>query len=236
MKTFLFILFATLFAYSLFIWTQQLKVNQRDTDEMPQEYREDPKLGISGSAQFSVKQFKRLVQRLPENATIVDLRMESHGFQNGDAISWYSKHNWKNLNKRATEIAEDEKNRLEEISGLSEEALVTSHGLNYYRIYVPDHHHPTEEQLLELFDKIPKSTWIHFHCQAGLGRTSSFMILYDIFYNAQSKTFEEIIAHQHTLGGKNFFKHPKKDHWVLPYYEAHLAFLKSFYTKMHLQK
>jgi hypothetical protein len=46
-------------------------------------------LHISGSGQFSKKQLKEILKRTPGQVYIVDLRQESHGYLDGDAISWY---------------------------------------------------------------------------------------------------------------------------------------------------
>ena len=52
----------------------------------------------SGSAQPSVAGFhdvrRRLGQLAPEDLYVVDLRQESHGFLNDEAVSWYAQSNW----------------------------------------------------------------------------------------------------------------------------------------------
>ena len=59
-------------------------------------------LNISGSAQFSVNQFKELAPKLREynkRVYIIDTRLESHGFINDIAYSWCGKKNAANLGK-----------------------------------------------------------------------------------------------------------------------------------------
>ena len=70
-----------------------------DPNFMPSEDGLDT-LCISGSAQFSVPQFRALASSLRECAGdrtvyVFDLRQESHGFVNeGIPLSWYGTHNW----------------------------------------------------------------------------------------------------------------------------------------------
>ena len=74
-------------------------------------------LCISGSAQFSVPQFRALASVLRECAGdrtvyIFDLRQESHVFVNeGIPLSWYGTHNWANEGMTLEEINADESER-----------------------------------------------------------------------------------------------------------------------------
>ena len=74
-------------------------------------------LCISGSAQFSVPQFKALASSLRECAGgrtvyVFDLRQESHVFVNeGIPLSWYGSHNWANEGMTLEEIEADESER-----------------------------------------------------------------------------------------------------------------------------
>ena len=54
---------------------------------------------------------------------------------------------------------------------------------------------------------MPKDSWLHFHCKEGIGRTTTFMIMYDIMKNYNNATLDEIIYRQLVLFGlteKNF--------------------------------
>ena len=74
-------------------------------------------LCISGSAQFSVPQFRALASSLRECAGdrtvyVFDLRQESHAFVNeGIPLSWYGTHNWANEGMTLEEIEADESER-----------------------------------------------------------------------------------------------------------------------------
>lgn len=57
--------------------------------------------------------------------------------------------------------------------------------------------------LLKLFESIPEDGWIYFHCERGRGRTTSLLLLYDIFKNAKNLSLEEILRHQYCIGGED---------------------------------
>lgn len=65
-----------------------------------------------GSAQFSELQLQKVKQFIGTSFTIVDLRQESHGFLNGNAISWYGDFDWANLGKTNQEVDQDQQRRL----------------------------------------------------------------------------------------------------------------------------
>ena len=93
-----------------------------DPDFTPAEEGLDT-LCISGSAQFSVPQFRELASSLRECAGdrtvyIFDLRQESHGFVNeGIPLSWYGAHNWANKGMTLEEIEADESERFGAMAG-----------------------------------------------------------------------------------------------------------------------
>lgn len=66
-------------------------------------------LRAAGSAQFSEMGLQSALNRIPSRSVIiVDLRRESHGYLNGDAVSWYGPQNAANLHKTSGEIAKSE--------------------------------------------------------------------------------------------------------------------------------
>jgi protein tyrosine phosphatase len=131
-------------------------------------------LKIIGSAQFSAQQLQAIIENIHHPIIIVDLRQESHGFINGNAVSWYGRHNWANQNKSTTQIVKDEAARLmqvrqqkfialdkirknnEKATNLSpiiiniktvqsEAQLAQQFHENYDRIYVNDHMAPNAD-------------------------------------------------------------------------------------------
>jgi protein-tyrosine phosphatase len=108
----------------------------------------------------------------------------------------------------------DQKNKAGQIAALSSQSckirslmteaqIVSATGASYVRIPITDHTKPDDEdvdQFLDMVKKLPPHTWIHFHCHAGRGRTSTFMILYDMLRNRKLPR-ETIIDRQVQLVG-----------------------------------
>lgn len=86
------------------------------------------KLHASGSGQFSEKQLIAVKDLLAgKQVIIVDLRQESHGFINGEPVSWYGVANAANRDKTREEILRDEKEKFAAIKALTEVEVATIH-------------------------------------------------------------------------------------------------------------
>jgi hypothetical protein len=83
-----------------------------------------------GSTQFSALQLQALKDKFPYRIFIIDLRQESHGFINGNAISWYGRHNWSNREKTPQQINVDEMQRLAQIKNFKSVAIDISSDKN----------------------------------------------------------------------------------------------------------
>lgn len=217
------------------------------------------KLKASGSAQFSEQGFLALLDNLPVNefnVLIVDLREESHGFINGSAVTWRGENDWGNIHKSDEEIIEDEHDRLNtalnqklvsiqndknnpfdrttyEVKNiLTEYEFVASFGIDYYRLTLTDHIRPTDvdvDTFIEFMKSLPKDTWVHFHCAAGKGRTSTFLTMLDMLHNAKTVSLSDIFTRQALLGGKNFQEMPDSNKWNYFYCLDRIEFLRDFY-------
>ncbi|QXE17999.1 phosphatase [Clostridium sp. 001] len=184
-------------------------------------------LNISGSSQFSENSLILIKQSLGDAMPIiiVDLRQESHGFINGIAISWSGNRNKANKGLTKEEVLFDENTRLQSIllnKPLSignkilipkkvedEEKLVESYGMSYMRIPVTDKERPTNDMVdyfIKFVKSLPKNTWLHFHCKGGVGRTSTFMVMYDMMKNAKNVSLQNIMNRQVLLGGKDLLR------------------------------
>ena len=159
----------------------------------------------------------------------VDLRQESHGFADGLPVSWHKKNNLANEGKTPEEVALDEEERLAELAGVTttfvpkgktdkgrveavtfapqnvqtEKEVVEAIGFRYARFYVTDRTQPdteTIEAFLDFVESLPRDAWLHFHCRAGHGRTTTFMAMYDMIRNPGIPA-ETIIERQHLIGG-----------------------------------
>jgi hypothetical protein len=189
-------------------------------------FRKLPELGISGSSQFSELGLKAVKARLPaKRVTIVDLRQEAHGFAGGMPVSWEADSNQANKGRAVGEVRADEAKRLAGLTGRwrvdltrldatwsrrqtqvvpvkpgrtrTEEELAKSEGLAYVRFAVTDHTHPTDADV-DRFVAFRKgdASWMHFHCKAGIGRTTVFMAMADMMRNARSASAREIVGRQ----------------------------------------
>ena len=189
---------------------------------------------------------------------IVDLREESHGFFDGIAVSWYGEHDWGNVGLTQEEALADEaerihgaagkmtavahlggeKNPLDEHEIFVEEAqtekeLVEAAGLRYKRIAATDHIWPSPaavDEFVQFYKSMPEDVWLHFHCQAGEGRTTEFLAMYDILKNP-AVSLQDILYRQGLLGG-SYVAHVEpagSTYWKVPYYAEKAKHIALFY-------
>lgn len=177
-------------------------------------------LNISGSEQFSKTNLPMLVDAIksPYKITDIDLRQESHGFINELPISWANALDNANAGLNLSQINMRENKLLKSVPlnkpltfynrpdvtitptvTYTEETLVKSNGLSYIRIPVTDFDLPDNsavDYFLNLVKNQPKNSWLHFHCKEGVGRTTTFMIMYDIIKNCNYVSLDDIITRQ----------------------------------------
>jgi len=231
------------------------------------EYHPDTKgldtLCISGSAQFSIPQFRTLADSLRSCAAgrtvyIIDLRQESHVLVNeGISLSWYGSHNWANAGMTAAEAETDEVTRFGGMIGstvsafarendtpineteilirsvMTERKLVESEGFVYVRLPIQDHTWPTPEEIdyfiLLVRDLDPDQIWLHFHCQAGKGRTGIMMMIYDMIRNPDV-AMKDIVIRQTMLGGSYPLYTENSDSYKVPLYAEKARMTPLFYA------
>lgn len=178
------------------------------------------KLNISGSQQFSGLNLSLVIKSIATSIpiTIVDLRQESHGFINDIPISWANANNDTNIDLSKKEVLEDETKRLNGIELnksisfynhpnitiipkkiINENELANSASLEYIRIPVTDGKIPTDDMVdyfLSMVNQNSKEKWFHFHCKQGVGRSTTFMIMYDAIKNSKEVELKDIIERQ----------------------------------------
>lgn len=204
--------------------------------------------------------YNELRKHTDGNIYIVDLREESHGFANGFPVSYYEPKNLANFFKPRNQIesievelltdmldrkidllplGNEDKKLFKPINVLvknveTEHQKADELGFIYVRFPVTDMYFPTPD-IVDAFtnfvSSLKESDWVHFHCQAGHGRTTTFTMMYEILKNPQ-KSLEEISERQIKLGGSDLLT-PKFDNGDRDYYiEAHnlrAENLKKFY-------
>lgn len=186
-------------------------------------------LRFSGSGQFSLEALRQIRQQLgPLPITVIDLRQECHGFVNGMAVSLYSQENNDNRGLTDPEIHEMEHMMFQELGRskevtffswpgksvclrypvepdtiCSEETIVQNEGMRYKRFNTLDHHRPTDDTVNRFVEYVlgqREQRWLHFHCRGGSGRTSTFMLMYDMMHNADRVSLDDILR-RHILSG-----------------------------------
>lgn len=129
-------------------------------------------------------------------------------------------------------IKEKSAKTIEVQSVANESQVVASQHADYLRICVRDHLRPTDlavEQFVSFIDNLNPETWIHFHCSAGRGRTTTFMAMYDMMQNANDVSLKDILVRQCLIGGTDLAHQPDIYSWKYPYEVERLQFLSRFY-------
>jgi protein-tyrosine phosphatase len=115
----------------------------------------------------------------------------------------------------------------------TERDLVEANRAAYVRLTVTDHVRPLDEEVdrfILAVRTLPENGWAHFHCEAGRGRTTTFMVLYDMLRNATRVSLEDIARRQQLLGYDYDVLHrADPGNWKAPYTGDRIAFVRAFY-------
>ncbi len=117
-------------------------------------------------------------------------------------------------------------------TSVTEEELVKSFGADYFRLTVSDHRQPLVEDVdrfINYISSLSSENWIHFHCHAGDGRTTTFMVMYDMMKNAKNVSFGDILSRQYLLGGIDLTKDDDFPGYDKQYAIDRTQYLKKFY-------
>lgn len=186
-------------------------------------------LRASGSGQFTAANLESMLPRFAGPLTVFDLRQENHALVNDCPVSWKAGNNWANVGREYAHIAGRESELIAGFepggliaissddmeegapawhitveTALSERAIVEAAGATYERIPVTDHARPLDSEVdvfITRVRELPPEGWVHFHCKAGMGRTTTFLALYDMLGNAGSVSLEDIVQRQSLLIG-----------------------------------
>ena len=172
---------------------------------------------------------------------MVDLRQETHGLANSITVSLYINHNAINAGKTTAEVEKIELEQLKNLRGVqttfeplgnadkqrlkpltiiprviqTERDAAEKIGFEYKRFAAADMQFPAPEvvdDFIIFVANLPENSWLHFHCHAGHGRTTTFLVMYDIMKNSDLP-LEEICERQYLLGGTNLLLEPEGNDW-----------------------
>ena len=115
----------------------------------------------------------------------------------------------------------------------TERDVVTAAGASYVRLTVSDHARPLDgevDRFILAVRALPAGGWVHFHCRAGKGRTTTFIVLYDILRNARRASLDDIVNRQSLLlGDYNLLALGEQSGWKAGLAADRAAFVRSFF-------
>lgn len=116
----------------------------------------------------------------------------------------------------------------------TEQQLTKRLGVEYRRLQVLDRNKPDDavvDEFIELVKTLPPNATLYFHCRGGKGRSTTFMILYDMLKNAKTVPLNEIVLRQHLIGGVNVFNTQTKPggEWMAQIRIDRKSFIEAFY-------
>ena len=116
----------------------------------------------------------------------------------------------------------------------SEQAVVAGAGAAYVRLTVSDHARPLDDEVdrfIRAVRALPADSWVHFHCRAGKGRTTTFLALYDMLRNAPRVPLADIVDRQSLLiGDYNLLAKEADAGWKTGLTQDRAEFVRAFYA------
>lgn len=115
----------------------------------------------------------------------------------------------------------------------SERATVEKIGFIYRRFTISDHMAPSTtevDKFVSLINNTKNDSWYHIHCRAGNGRTTTFMAMLDMLFNAKQVSFNDIIQRQAAV--EPFYDLSivdRGDPTLTQFYVERYLFLRAFY-------
>lgn len=215
----------------------------------PVNYRKSDNLHMSASAMFmptSLKEIAKPAKKIKAVLYIFDLRQETHGYINDKPVTWQAPNDWGNADMNHGEVVQRERRLLLDTemgskiadktvqSTETEESVVRSRGYEYVRLTVLNHLRPSDTEtdlFLEAVKALPEKNWVHFHDHEGKGRSTIFMILYDMLQNARTDSFEAIVKRNIELSqDENVLTIPAPGDEMFTYQKELSDFIHEFYN------
>ncbi|MCX7338389.1 MAG: hypothetical protein NTX76_03790 [Alphaproteobacteria bacterium] len=116
-----------------------------------------------------------------------------------------------------------------------ESKLAAQSGVGSVRFAIADDQRPSDvivDEFLAFMKTVPSTTWLHFHCRGGRGRTTQFMVMTDILKNGTRISLNDILNRQWAIGGNDLVHlSPRalKDPFLKEKATERLKFIQHFY-------
>ena len=223
-------------------------------------------LKVSASSDFSAGELDAVIAEIRKvhdgPITVLDLRKETHGLLNGNHVSRFGKQNWGNIGLGREEIIAAEEamihgtvgtqvemggrpggrtTTLDVTSAQTEAELCASRGIGYFRLTVLDHSFSDPDNIDEFIAfvrNLPEDTWLHVHCQGGVGRTNMYLVFYDFLRNPDVP--EKDVIYRHFNQGGNFMYYkgdkPNEEAYKVPLAQEKAEMIPLFYQYVQEQQ
>jgi hypothetical protein len=166
-------------------------------------------LRVSGSNLIIFPDLQAKLKDVSGPIYILDLTNGSHRYYKDYPLTFLGiNKNNPSLTYRLRRLLAIQSFEIPEEQTASEEEMAKKYGFNHHFLKLERRGVPTPEmidQLLSFLKNVPKDAWIHVHCLAGKGRTTSIMVMIDILRNASRVKLEDIVKRHYLLGGVDLF-------------------------------
>ncbi len=199
-------------------------------------------LKASGGTSVRFSYLTRRLNHVKETIVIIDGISELHGYVYGIPTTFFAYQNphphWKYYIRRwiFTGTADVRPDLI-----ISESEVAQKNGFSYFHVQVGSKFISSSEsidEIVKIFDTLPKNSWVHFHCHYGKGRTSMMLVMFDIMRNAPHVSLTAIVNRQHLLGSEDLLNIAawKKGSYTKQQLEERAAFIKAFYAFVSQRK
>lgn len=208
-------------------------------------------LRAHGSGLINFKDFKKNFKYDPKKLYVINLLEGDIYYYKERCLWWYGlKYTQPNLG----EILDEKPNRkfgkifvrliygsppVDDLSNLqTERELFTQMGAHYFMPLKNDPdwlgNQSYIDDLVAFFNQLPEDAHLYIHCMNGRGRTTTFLVLYDIFKNGKKMPLSEIVNRHYCIGREDLFNTTvwRQGNWTREGLEARKALIENFYAFM----
>lgn len=211
------------------------------------------RLNAYGSGLINFRDFKARFEDKPEKVHVINLYPDEVYYYKDRPLKWYG------LGFTKETLGNDAYKRkpfngffkpilrflygdpaVHDLSNLqTEEQIIQEMGHTYFMPLKNNRewlfHQEFMDDLIRHFESLPQDAVVYFHCFHGKGRTTTFMILYDIYRNYKKVSLQDIVNRHFCLGREDVFNTVvyAKGTWPKEALNARKNLVERFYTYMH---